>query len=170
MKCLILAAGQRSRLKQKGEIKPIVPLLEVPLIERVIRSAMDGGANEFYVATGFEGEKLGEFLTQLSGRLKVAITTIENRDWQKENGYSVRRSRNHLNEPFFLCTTAIFKASKMPAGSIMIPPFPPVFVFCRKPIMPSPWKPIGSGSRSTMKPPTGKRKQPSRIRFRPELT
>ena len=47
MKCLILAAGQGTRLKSKGEIKPLVSLLGVPLIERVIRSAMEAGVDEF---------------------------------------------------------------------------------------------------------------------------
>lgn len=43
MKCLIIAAGQGSRLQSKGESKPLVSLLGVPLIERVIRSAIAGG-------------------------------------------------------------------------------------------------------------------------------
>lgn len=49
MKCLSIAAGQGTRLKAKGEVKPLVPLLGVPLIERVIRSAMDGGAEELFI-------------------------------------------------------------------------------------------------------------------------
>lgn len=50
MKCLIIAAGQGTRLRAKrGEVKPLVPLLGVPLIERVIRSAIAGGVDEFYV-------------------------------------------------------------------------------------------------------------------------
>ncbi len=48
MKCLIIAAGQGTRLKAKGEIKSLVPLLGVPIIERVIRSAVKGGADDFY--------------------------------------------------------------------------------------------------------------------------
>jgi len=44
MECLILAAGQGSRLRQQGESKPLVSVLGIPLLERVIRSAMDAGA------------------------------------------------------------------------------------------------------------------------------
>jgi len=62
MKCLIIAAGQGSRLKSKGKVKPLVPLLGVPLIERVIRSAIEGGADEFYVITGYEREQVSNFL------------------------------------------------------------------------------------------------------------
>ena len=41
MKCLIIAAGKGSRLRQLGDSKPLIPILGVPLIERVIRIAME---------------------------------------------------------------------------------------------------------------------------------
>ena len=102
MKCLIIAAGQGTRLKSKGDIKPLVPLLGVPLIERVIRSAIEGGADEFYVVTGYEGEQVTCFLQQLAKRLNVAVTFIRNDDWQKENGFSVLKARDVMGEPFLL--------------------------------------------------------------------
>jgi choline kinase/phosphatidylglycerophosphate synthase/phosphoglycolate phosphatase-like HAD superfamily hydrolase len=102
MKCLIIAAGQGTRLKSKGNIKPLVPLLGVPLIERVIRSAIEGGADEFYVITGYEGEQVSYFLQQLAKRLNVAVTLIQNEDWRKENGFSVLKARDVLKEPFLL--------------------------------------------------------------------
>ena len=40
MKCLIIAAGEGIRIRSKGMIKPLVPALGVPLIERVTHSAM----------------------------------------------------------------------------------------------------------------------------------
>jgi len=102
MKCLIIAAGQGTRLKSKGDIKPLVPLLGVPLIERVIRSAIEGGADEFYVITGYEGEQVSHFLQQLAKRLNVAITLVKNDKWQKENGISVLKARDVMTEPFLL--------------------------------------------------------------------
>jgi len=102
VKCLIIAAGQGTRLKTKGEVKPLVPLLGVPLIERVIRSAVKGGADDFYVVTGYQGEKVANFLKQLSKRLNVAVTLVQNDDWQKENGFSVLKARNVMKEPFLL--------------------------------------------------------------------
>jgi 1L-myo-inositol 1-phosphate cytidylyltransferase len=102
MKCLIIAAGQGIRLQSKGAVKPLAPLLGVPLIERVIRSAMEGGADEFYVITGYEGEQVSYFLQQLAKRLNVAITLIQNDDWQKENGISVLKARDVMTEPFLL--------------------------------------------------------------------
>ncbi len=102
MKCLIIAAGQGIRIQSKGDVKPLVPLLGVPLIERVIRSAMEGGADEFYVITGYEGEKVSCFLQQLAKRLKVSITPIQNDDWKKENGISVLKARGIIEESFLL--------------------------------------------------------------------
>ena len=102
MKCLIIAAGQGTRLKAKGEIKPLVPLLGVPLIERVIRSAIEGGADEFVVITGYKGEQVSNFCQPLGKRLGVKITLIQNDDWKKENGFSVLKARDILKEPFLL--------------------------------------------------------------------
>jgi 1L-myo-inositol 1-phosphate cytidylyltransferase / CDP-L-myo-inositol myo-inositolphosphotransferase len=102
VKCLIIAAGQGTRLKSKGEIKPLVALLGVPLIERVIRSAMEGGADEFVIITGYKGEQVSNFCQSLAKRLSIEITLIQNNDWQKENGFSVLKARDILNEPFLL--------------------------------------------------------------------
>ena len=102
MKCLIIAAGQGTRLKSKGEVKPLVTLLGVPLIERVIRSAMDGGADEFVIITGYQGEQVSNFCQPLAKCLNVEITLIQNDDWKKENGFSVLKARDILTEPFLL--------------------------------------------------------------------
>ena len=38
MKCLIIAAGKGKRLSQRGDSKPLIPFLGVPMIERVIQN------------------------------------------------------------------------------------------------------------------------------------
>lgn len=102
MKCLIIAAGKGSRLQPKGDSKPLIPLLGVPLIERVIRSALEAGVDEFYVVTGYQGERIRAFLDRLSDRLGIPITTIVNEAWKKENGFSVLKARESLRESFLL--------------------------------------------------------------------
>lgn len=62
MKCLIIAAGKGSRLSQKGESKPLIPILGMPLLERVIRMAFEAGINEFYVVIGYRGDDIANFL------------------------------------------------------------------------------------------------------------
>ena len=62
MKCLIIAAGKGRRLQQRGNSKPLIPILGIPLIERVIRAALEAGADEFYVVIGYRGEQGRDFL------------------------------------------------------------------------------------------------------------
>ena len=102
MKCLIIAAGQGTRLKLKGEVKPLVTLLGVPLIERVIHSAMEGGVHEFVIITGYQGKQVRNFCQPLAKRLSIEITFIQNDDWKKENGFSVLKAQDILTEPFLL--------------------------------------------------------------------
>jgi CDP-L-myo-inositol myo-inositolphosphotransferase len=102
MKCLILAAGKGSRLQQRGDSKPLIPILGIPLIERVIRAALEAGADEFYVVIGYQGERVCNFLRRLADRLAIPITPLVNDDWDKENGVSVLAARDVLHEPFLL--------------------------------------------------------------------
>jgi len=102
IKCLIIAAGNGSRLRQKGDSKPLVPILGIPLIERVIRSAMETGTDEFYVVIGYQCDLVRDFLERLAKRLAIRITPLVNEDWEKENGLSVLKARDVLHEPFLL--------------------------------------------------------------------
>lgn len=102
VKCLIIAAGSGSRLRRMGGCKPLIPLLGAPLIERVICSALQGGADDFSVTTGYQGDKVHAFLDLLANRLGIPITPIVNEDWEKENGLSVLKGQIYLNEPFLL--------------------------------------------------------------------
>jgi len=102
MKCLIIAAGKGRRLRQLGDSKPLIPVLGLPLIERVIRTAIEAGADDFFVVTGYHEKQLRSFLSGLSGCLGCRITPIFNSDWEKENGLSVLKARPYLQEPFLL--------------------------------------------------------------------
>lgn len=102
MKCLIIAAGEGSRLQQKGESKPLVPILGVPLIERVIRTALEAGVDEFHVVVGYRGDRVREFLMELAARIAVPIKTLVNDDWDNGNGLSVLKAQGVLSEPFLL--------------------------------------------------------------------
>jgi CDP-L-myo-inositol myo-inositolphosphotransferase len=102
MKCLIIAAGRGRRLQQRGDSKPLIPILGLPLIERVIRIAMEAGADDFFVVTGYREELIRSFLVSLTDRLGCSITPIFNEDWEKENGLSVLKAKEYLQEPFLL--------------------------------------------------------------------
>jgi CDP-L-myo-inositol myo-inositolphosphotransferase len=102
MKCLIIAAGKGSRLRHQGDSKPLIPILGLPLIERVIRTAMEAGADDFFVVIGYQEELIRSFLVSLTHRLGCSITPIFNEDWEKENGLSVLKAKEYLQEPFLL--------------------------------------------------------------------
>ena len=89
MRCLIPAAGRGSRLARVAEPKPLAPLLGVPLIERVIRTAARAGVREFCVTLGHRAGPLRRHLERLAGRLGVAIRCVDNPDWEAGNGTSV---------------------------------------------------------------------------------
>ena len=57
MKCLIIAAGKGIRLRLKGAGRPLIPISGVPLIERVIRSALlaDSGDDSRNILTLGDG-------------------------------------------------------------------------------------------------------------------
>ena len=82
MKCLVIAAGQGTRLADRGDCKPLIPLLGVPLIERVLMTAKKAGLTEFYVVTGHNGEKVRRFLDELAARRAIRINHIQNEEYQ----------------------------------------------------------------------------------------
>jgi 1L-myo-inositol 1-phosphate cytidylyltransferase len=102
MKVLIVAAGQGTRLREKGELKPLIPIRGVTLIERVIGNALAAGATEIFVVTGYRADMLQTELRHLGARLGAHITAIHNRDWTRANGVSVLAARQFLDEPFLL--------------------------------------------------------------------
>jgi CDP-L-myo-inositol myo-inositolphosphotransferase len=102
MKCLILAAGKGSRLTARGDSKPLVSFLGLTLIERAILAAQSCGLTEFYVVTGYSGHKVRTFLDKFSQEKNLNITHVINEDWEKENGLSVLKAKELLDEKFIL--------------------------------------------------------------------
>jgi CDP-L-myo-inositol myo-inositolphosphotransferase len=54
------------------------------------------------VVTGYQEELIRPFLVSLTHRLGCSITPIFNEDWEKENGLSVLKAKEYLQEPFLL--------------------------------------------------------------------
>jgi choline kinase len=102
MKCLIIAAGQGSRLRTLAPSKPLALVKGVPLLEYVVRGAHAGGASEFLVVTGYEAEGIEAFLPGLSGRVGAPVKAIRNPDWLRPNGLSVLAAAGELDGEFLL--------------------------------------------------------------------
>jgi 1L-myo-inositol 1-phosphate cytidylyltransferase len=99
---LIVAAGMGSRLKAKGNLKPLVSLAGTPLIERAIEAAHAAGITKTTVVTGYQHRVLEEFLRALSNRRGWTIRTIFNPDFMYANGLSVLKAAPLLSSRFCL--------------------------------------------------------------------
>lgn len=90
------------RLSGRGDSKPLIHLLGLALIERVILTAWKSGLSDFYVVTGYNGEKVRHFIDKFSKDKNIRITHIINEEWDKENGLSVLKAKKLLDENFIL--------------------------------------------------------------------
>src|SRR3954471_14988777 len=101
-KAVILAAGQGSRWRELGPSKPLTPLGGIPLIERVIRTAVDGGADGIVVVVGYLGDQVKAFCEALSPRVGVPIEIADNADWRMANGRSILAAAHLIDAPFHI--------------------------------------------------------------------
>jgi choline kinase len=100
--CIIIAAGQGTRLRSLAASKPLAEVAGAPLIEHIIRLAAAGGAGRFVVVTGYEAERVEAFLAGLADRSGLAIETVRNSDWHRPNGLSVLAAAPSLDGEFIL--------------------------------------------------------------------
>lgn len=98
MQCLILAAGQGTRLRPLAASKPLAVVAGKPLIQHVVERARAGGATSFVVVTGYAPEPLEAFLDELG----PDIECVRNPDWPKPNGHSVAAAAPALADDFLL--------------------------------------------------------------------
>ena len=102
MKCLIIAAGQGTRLRSVAPSKPLARVGGAPLLEHVVRSAAEAGASGFVVVTGYEAEPVEAFLGELANRTGLAVEAVRNPDWDRPNGLSVLAAEARLEGEFIL--------------------------------------------------------------------
>jgi 1L-myo-inositol 1-phosphate cytidylyltransferase len=125
-KAVILAAGQGSRLRELGPSKPLTPLGGTPLIERVIRTAVEGGADGIVVVVGYLGDQVRAFLETLAPRIGVPIEIAENADWRLANGRSILAAAPLIDSPFHILMSdhlfdpeimRLLRRTPLPAGA-----------------------------------------------------
>lgn len=102
MKCVIIAAGQGTRLRTLAASKPLALVHGAPLIEHIVRRAHTGGATSFVVVTGYEAQGLEAFLPGLAERAGVPIEAVHNPDFHHPNGHSVMAAAPRLGAEFIL--------------------------------------------------------------------
>jgi choline kinase len=102
MQCLIIAAGQGTRLRSLAPSKPLAEVGGVPLIARIVRAAKAGGATSFLVVTGYEAEAIETFLPIVARETGVSVEPVRNPDWLRPNGISVLAAGPRLQDQFLL--------------------------------------------------------------------
>jgi len=123
MKGLIVAAGKGERIASLGASKPLIPLLEKPLIEWVMDGASRAGVRDFVVITGHGADRLTRSLEDIAGRLSVNVETRFNPRFDEPNGLSVFAAREMVEGPFILLMTDhIFDPAMV--SDLMRSPFP----------------------------------------------
>ncbi|KQT31239.1 hypothetical protein ASG29_14810 [Sphingomonas sp. Leaf412] len=101
----------------------------MPLIERVIRAAHDGGATAFTVVTGHEGDRLEQHLLRAAARLNVPVACVRTGDWSRPNGFSILTGADaigpqrhllmmadHLFDPALVATVVAAPAAPLVLG------------------------------------------------------
>jgi choline kinase len=101
MQCLIIAAGQGTRLRSRAASKPLAEVAGRPLIGHIIERAQAGGATSFVVVTGYAPDALEAYLRGL-GEAGAPIAIVRNPDWERPNGLSVAAAAERLEDEFLL--------------------------------------------------------------------
>jgi choline kinase/phosphatidylglycerophosphate synthase len=100
---LIIAAGRGSRLESisLGAPKTLVPVLGVPIIDRVISGLRDVGITDVVATTGYQGHLIRDHLGD-GGRLGVRVRYASNDAWAGGNAGSVLAARDLIDGDFLL--------------------------------------------------------------------
>jgi 1L-myo-inositol 1-phosphate cytidylyltransferase len=121
MQCLIIAAGQGSRLRSRAASKPLARIAGRPLIEHVVRRAQAGGASRFVVVTGYAAEGIEAFLAGLAAAESLSIECVRNEEWRQPNGHSVLAAAPALDDRFLLVMADHLVDSRIVAAAVAAP-------------------------------------------------
>lgn len=102
MKGLIVAAGQGMRLRDVAPLKPLALLQGKPLIAHVMQSGLAAGLDGFVVVTGYQAERLQDYLEGFSRAEGVSVACVYNPRWTERNGLSVVAAEAVLEDSFVL--------------------------------------------------------------------
>lgn len=100
--CVIIAAGRGSRLAGRAPSKPLLEVAGRRLIDRAIDAARRAGVRRFVVVTGYEAAAVEAHLAARAAAEGLAVETVRNDEWEKENGLSVLKARGRTGDRFFL--------------------------------------------------------------------
>ena len=102
MKAIILAGGRGERLRPITDKipKPLIPINNMPLIERTIKYLKKYGINEIIISSGYKSNKIESFLKKKKNFDCQIIFSIENTPLG--TGGAIKKALKHVHEESFL--------------------------------------------------------------------
>jgi len=101
LQAVIIAAGKGSRLSRFYSPKPLTPIFGLRLLERIILAGKQAGIRVFKIVVGYKADKIKKEIGT-GEKYGVRIEYIDNPDWQKGNGVSVLKAKDHVKGKFLL--------------------------------------------------------------------
>ena len=100
MYAIILAAGMGTRLKSLflDVPKPLIPLDNVPLLQRVLFRLKKAGIRKFVVVTGYQSERIERFLSRLPKKYHLEITVAKNINYHNGNFSSLAVGLDYVDD------------------------------------------------------------------------
>ncbi len=98
---LIIAAGKGDRIYSLFSPKPLVPVSDMPLLERIIHNAARAGIHRIKIVTGYKANQIKSRIGT-GHAWGVKIDYVFNDEWEGGNGLSVFKAREYLRPPFCL--------------------------------------------------------------------
>ncbi len=101
MKAIILAGGRGKRLKPLTDYvpKPLIPIQNIPIIERQINYLKKFGVTEVIISTGYRTEQIENFL-KARKNLGVKITFSKEKT-PLGTGGAIKKAKNLIKEKTF---------------------------------------------------------------------
>ena len=102
MKAIILAGGRGERLRPITDKipKPLIPINNIPLIERTIKYLKKYGINEIIISSGYKSNKIESFLKKNNNFGCQIIFSVEKTPLG--TGGAIKKALNHVKEESFL--------------------------------------------------------------------
>jgi glucose-1-phosphate cytidylyltransferase len=105
MKCVILAGGLGTRLREETEFKP-KPLVEIggmPIIGHLIKYYEKFNVNDFIVCAGYKGEMLEDYFNQSDEFINSEINVVHTGELSN-TGERLRQIKDRVGNETFYCT------------------------------------------------------------------
>ena len=104
MQVMIFAAGKGTRLKPLTDVIPkaLVPVNDIPLLQRVYAKVLDAGANKVVVNVHHHAEQLKNYCKLLQSYYGTTIHISDETDNLLESGGGIKKARKEFTEPVLI--------------------------------------------------------------------